>query len=385
MDEQALEQHVESLLKEIELDRVYIESEWGRCSKERGPAPSMCSWVQYERVYDRMRERNETPATYRTRSGDPPRKNTFYALRAAWTWGVLREMEAIAQEVAAFEQTLDKCDGRGWDIRRVGAKMKVWRARFDDLRHDYDRFRPDPERKNRNERDYVGDFSQIVRPEDAKRSSTSKKRDVGLLPDDWRAAIVEHALRTRSKYLIPICVLSKTGGRGAEANKGVWVSQPAPDTLGFLIRGAKFREGYQGQRWRLLTMAATGIEARILIEALRANGGRLFVKVDSSKNLSAAVTRIGAAALGPTTNGKPMPSISNVTFRHQLSADVKDEGLTDEEVARILGHCNTTSQDYYGRAIHGKGARRIKATTSGSVKHTRWDKTLATKPRLPRP
>lgn len=373
-----------------------LELEWKEYAKERGDAPSTNTAIKYIQAYARMREAGHTPAAAaiaRKRAGKRIQaRNTFYFNRAAWTWGVLREMAAIVAEVKQAEYAIDVYDGYTWSPQSLERAQREWKTRFETLKQDWERFRPDALRTNHNDPEHFGDYAQLAATAGGAPKKRSKREDLKPLPDNWQERVVRQAGKIKSKFLLAICVMSLTGCRPVEVAIGVRVIQDSAGTLMFVVKGAKWKEGFQGQRWRKLVVPATGLEAGLLMESLRSSDdGQLFVQERSPKNLGAAVTRIAAAAFPAGVEADhPMPSVTAGMFRHQLSGDLKWEEMTREEIAAILGHAVTDTQHHYAGAHAGRTKRQIKAEVSGSIKDTMWIRTQpkeekAAKPVKPTP
>ena len=320
----------------------------------RGDPPSEATQRKYMKVHARMRRKGTTPAHY---LGS---KNTYYYMRAAWSWGVLAEVKDVLAKTA-FSIAAEDC-------RRAAHLLD----QFDQLADDCRRFVPDPQRNNRNDPNLLGEFRQLR--EDRPRPRSASKR-VGLhaLPADWRDRLVAEAEKSGSCYLRAIAVLSATGCRPAEVVKGVAVAENAAGQLEFTIQGAKVIEGRQGQPWRRIQVSIAGNDTRVLAMAVQAAGGNLVVRISSAKGLGWAVGHFGQRVYSG-----PKHRISCYSLRHQLGADLKGDGTPPETIAATLGHLVDKTMGVYGPPAAARGKRRLTVTAALPVKATSWPSTAAT-------
>jgi integrase len=339
-----------------------LERRWLQCRRlfeaqvtSRGDPPSEATQRKYLQVHARMRLKGTNP-TQHIRS-----QNTYYYMRAAWSWGVLCEVQEVLAKTAyaiatddwqRAAQLLDQCDLLADDFRR---------------------FVPDPQRNNRNDPSLVGEFRQL-RDDRPRPRSTSKRIGLDALPAGWRDLLVAEAEKSRSCYLLAIAVLSATGCRPAEVAKGIRVVLTAEGQLQFLIQGAKVVAGRQGQPWRRIQVPIAGYDTRVLATAVQAAGGKLLVGTASAKGLGWAV-----GYFGKRVYPGPGHRICCYSLRHELGADLKGDGTPPATIAAVLGHLVDGTSGTYGRPGTARGKRQLKVTAALPVKPTSWTSTVATK------
>jgi len=247
----------------------------------RGRRPSLGTRHKYVKAFRRMRTQRKTPKDY---IGS---KNTFYFMRAAWTWGVLRDMSA---EIRSIGRVI-----RPDNEALVAAAI----CRAHDLIEDLNRHKPDPGHKNRDNVELVGEFTQLT---DGRRQTlASKRRELKSLPLCWRDQTVAAAWLADSSYLLPIATESAVGPRPAELARGVRVSLDEDGNLVFTIAGAKYREGEQGQEWRKITCPVQALDTQIVRDAVIAAGRELLIVAPSAKGMWSAVNYFAKQAFPATT------------------------------------------------------------------------------------
>jgi len=321
----------------------------------RGRRPSLGTRHKYVKAFRRMRTQRKTPKDY---IGS---KNTFYFMRAAWTWGVLRDMSA---EIRSIGRVI-----RPDNEALVAAAI----CRAHDLIEDLNRHKPDPGHKNRDNVELVGEFTQLT---DGRRQTlASKRRELKSLPLCWRDQTVAAAWLADSSYLLPIATESAVGPRPAELARGVRVSLDEDGNLVFTIAGAKYREGEQGQEWRKITCPVQALDTQIVRDAVIAAGRELLIVAPSAKGMWSAVNYFAKQAF----SGHDY-HISPYSMRHQVGADLKGEGWPPATIAMALGHQTDRTSGVYGRPNLAKGGRNFVVEASDTVRKTMWHKIVASRP-----
>lgn len=203
----------------------------------------------------------------------------------------------------------------------------------------------------------------------------SKKRTSALAPD-FRERLIAEAKASAQRggqWLTPLCIMAACGVRPAEMAKGVRLRRgPNPDTIQVVIAGAKVndkqRRGIPIRQITVSTKTAAGEPqpwADHLLE-LVADGPSRFV-LPSPSSFSHHV-RDASLKLWPRRKSQASP----YSFRHALAADLKTAGTDPVEIARVLGHASTRSQEAYGwrrRRGSGKGPV-VTAETSQEPRRT---------------
>jgi hypothetical protein len=323
--------------------------------RSRGRRPSVKTRREYMEAYRRMREQGKTPNDFKQSA------NTFYAMRAAWTWGVLREMvEAV--------RSIGRPSGRIYP-EKFGDIAELMRRIF----ADWERHKPDPERMNHNDVGLVGEFAQIR--EGPGKPPASKWRELKNLPEGWRDRILEAA--KDSIYRLPVAAMSHTGCRPVEFVKGVHVRLEEDGRLTYTIKGAKYVEGIQGQRMRRITAPVNGLDAQIVRDAVQSAGGELTIVAASAKGLWSAVNRFAKKAFNGNAHG-----IAPLSMRHQMASDLKGEGVSRTKIGETLGHRVDKTGGAYGRPALAKGTRDFEVTATTKVKKTTWTKIVPAEPEI---
>ena len=321
----------------------------------RGDPPSEATQRKYLQVHARMRLAGTNPTRY---IGS---QNTYYYMRAAWSWGVMAEVKEVLAKTA-YAIATDDC-------RRAAQLLD----QCDLLTDDFRRFVPDPQRNNRNDPSLVGEFRQL-RDDRPRPRSTSKRIGLEALPAGWRDLLVVEAEKSGSCYLLAIAVLSATGCRPAEVAKGIPVVLTAEGQLEFVIQGAKVIAGRQGQPWRRIQVPIGGYDTRVLATAVQAAGGKLVVGTPTAKGLGWAV-----GYFGERVYSGPEHRICCYSLRHQLGADLKGDGTPPATIAAAFGQLVDATSGTYGRPGTARGKRQLKVTAALPVKPTSWTSTTATK------
>lgn len=331
--------------------------------RSRGRRPSPASRRAYLADYRRMRREGKTPDDYRNS------RNTYYRMRAAWTYGVRDDLRLLGERVRRVAPISSKADD------------EMMKAELVQLVADMKRYPPDPNHRNCVEKAGDGELRQLT----AGAIPRPKGKRVGMseLPDGWRMTLIRRVLG-RSVYALQIATCSLTGVRPNEFDMGIAVSFTQDDRLAFVIRGSKVKPGEQGQEMRTIIVPIEGADAVFIADWLRsANGdGSQVVPKVKAKALCAAVAGFGQRAF-PGLRYK----LSPYTFRHALASDLKGEGWPPEALALALGHLTDRTCQRYGRAGLASGSRNLEAKAVRDVKltrSTRFDR-LSSQRTAPRP
>ncbi len=180
-----------------------------------------------------------------------------------------------------------------------------------------------------------------------KQRRNSKKASLKKPPDDWQVQICK--LMYKHEHSVAVRILACTGCRPIEMARGIRVYR---DELGinFHVNGAKFKENDErGQEWRILTIPLNHPIGTTI------NDGEY--RASSAESLSKAITR-KAEKLG-------FESVSAYSFRHQKGSDMKFSKYPKKEIANVLGHISTATQETYGNCGSG-GSVKISVTSSAT-------------------
>ena len=188
------------------------------------------------------------------------------------------------------------------------------------LSADLERYPPDRGRQRCREEGFFGEYRQLA--DDPPRTKPNgKRRGLASLPPDWGSRVVKAVQDANSKYALAIGVLTITGCRPAELERGVLAKCAADGAVIFRIHGAKVKPGAQGQEWRELVVPDDDTQNfRFVREAIKPAkaggtseaGWTLEVRADSAKGLGWAVGYYGQGA------STRQHSISPYSARHAL-------------------------------------------------------------------
>ncbi|HDR9284869.1 TPA: site-specific integrase [Burkholderia vietnamiensis] len=209
-------------------------------------------------------------------------------------------------------------------------------------------------------------------------AGTSKKRTSALAPD-FRERLIAEATASAERggqWLTPLCIVAACGARPAELAKGVRLRRgSAPDTIQIVIAGAKVndkqRRGIPIRQVTISTRTAGGESqpwASHLLELVA--DGPVRYELPSPSAFSHHV-RNASMKLWPRRKSHASP----YSFRHALAAEMKTTGTDPVEIARVMGHASTRSQEAYGWRRRRKGGKGpvVSAETSQEPRRTTRD------------
>ena len=280
-------------------------------------------------------------------------KRSFYFYRAALIFCTLEEMRNMYR-MAAFAYEHGHADTGHKQVLKIA-----------ELLHILKRYPPDPQRMRKGSEE-AGEWVRHARESKIAKKNFSKRKILSSLLPDWRAQIWDGIPRD-GKYRAPIAVLACVGARPSEIHRGVSVEYAPGGGLQFTIIGTKTHGGKYGQAQRVITVSANSPEAKYLENKLSTTGSPLVVTCKPA--LLKDAVRYVSKKIWPNTKDHVTPYV----YRHQLSADIKDSGLAEEQVSEVLGHAVVETQRYYGQRRQGRhgGSRVLGVKTSRSVKARR--------------
>jgi integrase len=276
-------------------------------------------------------------------------KKSFYSYRAALLYGT-------AQEAAGALRARDKSEYLSNEWHAALKTLQRCKAVFD-------RYPPDPQRTHRISGSSSFTWSAIQTHKNQNMvgwspAVNSKKRVLSALRkiDDWHGKLFSKVTAVH-KSAAAICSL--TGARPSEIARGVTVQITGTrdnQKLVITIRGTKLT-AMTGQPERILKLGIDSPEARHLLELC--NDSSPFIITTHPGNLTAAVIKAGKAAF-PNLR----MTVSPYVFRHSVAAELKASGISEELIAKTLGHQATKSQQAYGLSVHASGTHSINAVSA---------------------
>jgi len=281
--------------------------------------------TDYIKTYTRLFNNDKTPFDY-------PRKSTHYKYRASFIYAntVLAKLK-----ISEIEGELDEIKKKK-EIEEFKSIVNLLKSYLDD--------------------------DHIIYKKSVVQKSLSKKLTIAKLNKSWSTLMFEKM--NDSKYLMALSVLFCTGCRSIELVSGVKVKNDN-EGLTFTICGAKTHAGGKyGQEERSFTMSSDNEHYQYLKDNIN---GEAVIKIDSGKLLGEQIRRNSKIIM---PNSKSY--ISPYTYRHNFSRMIKNTGLSHEDTARCLGHCNDKSQTFYSRSSCKKDNGDFKIfniTATKSIKH----------------
>lgn len=186
----------------------------------------------------------------------------------------------------------------------------------------------------------------------------SKKASLKNLPNDWQDQICNLMAMARHKHYAAARIMACTGCRPCEVARGIRVYRNE-DGINFYIEGAKFKmNDERGQEWRIIIIP--------LDHPLGSTIDDGEYNASSAESLSKAITR-KAVKLG-------FKGVTAYSHRHQMASDMKFSKYPKKEIANVLGHISTETQQTYGNSGSGRWVEiRVisSATPRNKVKHSK--------------
>lgn len=264
-----------------------------------------------------------------------PKKQTFFAMKAALKWRALKAVRALLARQDACQRARD-FSIEWWEtinkLRTTTQDMALLssleRATLLDV------------------------FDRHGKP------ATSKRDQLGSLPDGWQARFID-ANRRSSKYRLAGTVLRFTGLRPRELANGVELRAEG-HRIHVHITGAKVRQA-TGQPWRVIALARDLLPSWFVDEVDGA--GAVVVQVEPDA-LRKHLARLSAEVLGPRSK---QVRLSAYLFRHALVTDLREEGWSSDEIASAIGESAAETVSWYGirsRAISQR-PRHVAIVRSG--------------------
>ena len=275
-------------------------------------------------------------------------KNSFYGYRAALLFGTAQRASVALRER---------------DNAELGSKN--WTDAINELLHCeqiFERYPPDPGRQHCAEGSKSFTWSEVNKGSGfgvpKQISSKSKKHALSPLRriSNWKEKLFD-CTSTQYKECLALCALC--GVRPSELANGVTVTREVSSTgetlLIVSIIGTKVT-ALSGQPLRTFRVRTNSGMSKYLLANIDARGGDRIMVSATPSNLTAAVIRAGR---------KAFPSLSHTVtpyvLRHALASDLKRQStdFSPVQLAQILGHQVTKTQQHYGYAVCASGASQI--------------------------
>lgn len=181
-------------------------------------------------------------------------------------------------------------------------------------------------------------YQQIYKPDTERAQSTSKRVTEVALSRGWQDKIFNSAQRGDRPA---VAVLSVTGARPTEVQKGVKIQRTDEGGLMLTIKGAKCDE-FRGSPSREIVLTKEQVQVNkqaSYLHNIAGDRGGTTVKTKDSETLSRRIASIG---------DKQGLDVSGYSFRHGFATDSRANGLTNKEIGQSMGHRDLRSTRNYG-------------------------------------
>jgi len=191
-------------------------------------------------------------------------------------------------------------------------------------------------------------FNDVKSKEGFKKVSFSKKKGLKNAPS---ADVVLNDLASNKavydRHSLAFSIISVFGIRPSEMQKGVKLTF-SNGMIYALIQGAKVSKD-KGHKHRAIGSAIRDGNKcdQVIIDAIYKGGGEV-VATQQKKDYDSL-----RKYFNNHYNGTSL-----YTYRHQLASDLKKSGVSKRQIAEIMGHRTTESQQHYGYARSSKGGGR---------------------------
>jgi hypothetical protein len=182
----------------------------------------------------------------------------------------------------------------------------------------------------------------------------SKRIGINLLPPDWQQNMVDFFICDQLLYNA-VKVTRLIGPRPGELAKRIKIEVIDAEVLRLTVCGLKLTRN-SGQKTRTIDINIDNeLAVELAFEILsRENTEDFYVEFPDPRKFCDIIR---------AASRKVFPDIAYVvtpySFRHSTSSDLKRQGLSREEVAKILGHASARSQSGYGAYSQG-GRSKLK-------------------------
>lgn len=243
---------------------------------------------------------------------------------------------AKAERELKKEAKTDKSPAMRQSLLEAGARKAEAKNRLTAAAQVLQRYKPGE--KNRAGNLGREGYRQLYKPDAGRAQSTSKRATEASLPRGWQDKIFGAAQR---KDRPAVAVLSVSGARPAEVQKGVKVQRTMDGGLKLTIKGAKCDE-FRGSPSREILLTKEQVQAdkqAAYLHTIAGDKGGTTVKTIDSETLSRRIAAIG--------DNQGM-NVSGYSFRHGFASDARVEGLSNKEIGTAMGHRDVRSTRNYG-------------------------------------
>ncbi len=310
-------------------------------------------------------------------------KSRFYLTRAAINYVSPLALERALGTIGDPDQDLDQVAQL---FRDAGILVDL-----------LDRFPADPDKRHLTQPSGKTTWAQLAPPPAERGSGESKRKLLKYLPSDWMHQVWDQLPKNFQREITrhsaedlrcAVAILSVSGCRPAELEKGIRVGVNRRGSLVIGIQGAKVTE-YAGQDHRILLVHPGTPWADYLIHRARKAKHRRFVHRVERKWLNDRVRWLGEKCRFPKLvnlkrknvrlrkqaegdqSRAPIhlepDTLSPYVYRHALSATLKADSWSEAQIAMALGHRVTKTQQFYGTKRQGRAGGHGLKGARGSV------------------
>ena len=170
------------------------------------------------------------------------------------------------------------------------------------------------------------------------------------LPINWQETII-NSISTKIQYLKEaIIIMSMTGCRPCEI-RSIRINLIENNQISVSINNAKLKNT-STKRILIYKLVGLAIELKSVFNDKSANA--LVFSNINEKQIANLLAR---------TSKKAFPKLNLIVtpycFRNAIASDAKNSGMPPEDLAKLLGHCSTQTQKFYGRAKYGKSTNPL--------------------------
>lgn len=286
-------------------------------------------------------------------------KRAYYAYRAALLYGAsLETKEAL--------RTRDKAS-------YGSAQWQVAMATLRRCQVIYIRYPPDCSKSHHKSGSSSFTWSDVKEQRCPSRNPSLIHSKKSMLPklrriESWREKLFNCVT---SSHKDATAVIALTGARPSEVARGVTVAVEETGNgqrLLISIQGTKLT-ATTGQPLRVMRIRIDCLEARHLLMRIQACASTSMTVTTNPVNLCAAIIRAGRRAF-PNLKG----SVSPYVLRHAMASSLKHAGVGPVQLAQVLGHQATETQQYYGYAVCASDSspiESVRASVAVRVTHRR--------------
>ena len=291
----------------------------------------------YRNLYARLLKVGLTPLQYAQEIKTT--KGAYYVFKAAWQWGLAHEIDAALTTLYSPLTNIEKDHPLRMRAEIILLKLL---PKLLDQHPDYSK-------------EHLGE--KIDSAYSTTRKKAGKRKSIRGLPADWRERMLAAATPA---HKLTVAISAATGCRPAELAKGIMIERDGEKIVA-VIGGAKVRYDKAGKiiagiiERRMVLDPASGPQVKYIADTLLEGGTVVVNRWTAGDAIRSAAAKCGFKRVTP------------YSLRHQFAADRKGEGMSNDEIAELLGHKSERTQQHYGHAQQGKGRGGVRSATKAKA------------------